>query len=70
MSEQYITEQVPMLPDRPQDGHKGTFGKVLIIGGSIGMSGAVCLSSVSALRLGSGLVTAAIVVKRVSPFAP
>ncbi|MCX7388645.1 MAG: NAD(P)H-hydrate dehydratase [Planctomycetota bacterium] len=60
MSEQYITEQVPMLPDRPQDGHKGTFGKVLIIGGSIGMSGAVCLSSVSALRSGSGLVTAAI----------
>ncbi len=49
-----------MLPDRPQDGHKGTFGRVLIIGGSIGMSGAVCLSSVSALRSGSGLVTAAI----------
>lgn len=49
-----------MLPDRPQDGHKGTFGRVLIIGGSIGMSGAVCLSSVAALRSGSGLVTAAV----------
>jgi len=49
-----------MLPDRPQDGHKGTFGSVLIIGGSIGMSGAVCLSSVSALRSGSGLVAAAV----------
>ena len=48
------------FPDRPQDGHKGTFGRVLIIGGSVGMSGAVCLSSVSALRSGSGLVTAAI----------
>ena len=60
MSEQYSIEQVPLLPDRPQDGHKGTFGRVLIIGGSIGMSGAVCLSSVSALRSGSGLVTAAV----------
>ena len=49
-----------MLPDRPQDGHKGTFGRVLIIGGSIGMSGAVCLSSMAALRSGSGLVTAAV----------
>ena len=60
MSERFSIEQVPLLPDRPQDGHKGTFGRVLIIGGSIGMSGAVCLSSVSALRSGSGLVTAAI----------
>ena len=60
MSEQFRNEPVPMLPDRPQDGHKGTFGSVLIIGGSIGMSGAVCLSSVSALRSGSGLVTAAV----------
>jgi ADP-dependent NAD(P)H-hydrate dehydratase len=60
MSEQFDNEQVPMLPDRPEDGHKGTFGKVLIIGGSNGMSGAMCLSSVSALRSGSGLVTAAV----------
>lgn len=58
--EQLSSEQVPVLPDRPEDGHKGTFGKVLIIGGSLGMSGAVCLSSVSALRSGSGLVTAAV----------
>ena len=50
----------PALPIRPTDGHKGTFGKVLIVGGSIGMSGAVCLSSVAALRSGSGLVTAAV----------
>ncbi|HRA88493.1 MAG TPA: NAD(P)H-hydrate dehydratase [Planctomycetaceae bacterium] len=53
-------ERLPALPDRPADGHKGTFGKVLIIGGSMGMSGAVCLSSLSALRSGSGLVTAAV----------
>ena len=60
MTAQFDNEPVPMLPYRPEDGHKGTFGKVLIIGGSIGMSGAVCLSSVSALRSGSGLVTAAV----------
>ncbi|MEZ6034524.1 MAG: NAD(P)H-hydrate dehydratase [Planctomycetaceae bacterium] len=60
MPEQFENEPVPVLPDRPEDGHKGTFGKVLIIGGSSGMSGAVCLSSVSALRTGSGLVTAAV----------
>ena len=58
--EQFAIEPVPALPARPENGHKGTFGKVLIIGGSVGMSGAVCLSSVSALRSGSGLVTAAI----------
>lgn len=50
----------PQLPGRPADGHKGTFGRVLIVGGSPGMSGAVCLSSVAALRSGSGLVTAAV----------
>ena len=60
MSRQFSTEPVPALPVRPENGHKGTFGKVLVIGGSVGMSGAVCLSSVSALRSGSGLVTAAI----------
>lgn len=48
----------PQLAPRPADGHKGTFGKVLIVGGSNGMSGAVCLASVAALRSGSGLVTA------------
>lgn len=53
-------EIVPGLPERPEDAHKGTFGKVLIIGGSVGMSGAVCLSSLAALRSGSGLVTAAV----------
>ena len=60
MSVEFDAEQVPALPERPENGHKGTFGKVLLIGGSVGMSGAVCLSSVSALRSGSGLVTAAI----------
>lgn len=38
--------------------HKGTQGHVLIIGGSIGKSGAVCLSAKAALKSGCGLVTA------------
>ena len=48
------------LPVRPSEGHKGSFGRVLVIGGSQGMSGAVCLSATAALRGGAGLVTAAV----------
>ncbi len=51
---------LPALPERSPQGHKGTFGKVAIVGGSVGMSGAVCLSAVAALRTGSGLVTAVV----------
>jgi NAD(P)H-hydrate epimerase len=49
-----------VLPDRPADAHKGTFGRVLIIGGSRGMAGAVGLSGISALRGGAGLVFLAV----------
>ena len=49
-----------VLPDRPPDGHKGTFGHVLIIAGSRGMSGAAALAGCSALRGGAGLVTVAV----------
>lgn len=45
-----------MLPRRPADGHKGTFGSVLVIGGSRGYSGAAALTATSALRAGAGLV--------------
>ena len=48
------------LPHRPNDAHKGTFGRVLVVGGSVGMSGAVCLAASAALRGGAGLVTAAV----------
>lgn len=47
---------LPELPARPNEGHKGTFGKVFIIAGSRGMSGAACLSGLGALRGGAGLV--------------
>ncbi len=42
---------------RAVDGHKGTYGHVMIIGGSLNMSGAGLMASRSALRIGSGLVT-------------
>lgn len=48
--------QPPPLPARPADGHKGLFGRVLIVGGSNSMLGAPVLAGTSALRAGSGLV--------------
>ena len=52
--------KVPKLADRPVDAHKGTFGKVLIVGGSVGMAGAPALAGRAALRSGAGLVRVAI----------
>lgn len=51
---------VPALPHREPDAHKGTFGRVLVIGGSVGMAGAPALVSLAALRGGAGLVTFAV----------
>jgi NAD(P)H-hydrate epimerase len=48
------------LPVRRKDAHKGTFGHAVIVGGSLGKGGAVALASSAALRIGAGLVTAAI----------
>lgn len=48
------------FPTRATDAHKGDFGRVLLIGGSRGMSGSIALSSIAALKTGSGLVSAAI----------
>ncbi|MBN2590466.1 MAG: NAD(P)H-hydrate dehydratase [Sedimentisphaerales bacterium] len=53
-------EAVPKLEPRASDSHKGNFGKVCIIAGSLGMSGAAALSGRSALRAGAGLVRVAI----------
>lgn len=44
------------LPVRPEDGHKGTFGKVDIIAGCEGFTGAPVLASRAAVRGGTGLV--------------
>ena len=51
---------IPTLTKRPVDGHKGTFGKVLIVGGSVGFSGAPALAGKAALRSGAGLVRVAV----------
>ncbi|MGH7175908.1 MAG: NAD(P)H-hydrate dehydratase, partial [Tepidisphaeraceae bacterium] len=47
---------LPHLPPRPVDAHKGTFGRVLVVGGSETMIGAPVLAATAALRAGSGLV--------------
>jgi hydroxyethylthiazole kinase-like uncharacterized protein yjeF len=51
--------KLPPLPDRPVDGHKGLFGRVLIVAGSDAMPGAAALSGTTALRSGAGLVQVA-----------
>lgn len=44
------------LPKRREDGHKGIFGKLLIVGGAVGYTGAPYLAALSAVRSGCGLV--------------
>ncbi|RCW49272.1 MULTISPECIES: NAD(P)H-hydrate dehydratase [unclassified Halanaerobium] len=53
-------EILALLPERKRDGHKGSFGKVLIIGGKMGMEGAAVLSGESCLHTGAGLVYIAV----------
>jgi len=55
-----IQEIAELLPERPPDGHKGTFGKGLIIAGSAGMTGAAVMSGLSFLRSGAGLCYSAV----------
>jgi ADP-dependent NAD(P)H-hydrate dehydratase len=50
---------LPRLPPRRAEAHKGDFGRVLIVAGSRGMSGAAILCGSAALRGGAGLVTVA-----------
>ncbi|MGH9541418.1 MAG: NAD(P)H-hydrate dehydratase, partial [Terriglobales bacterium] len=45
---------------RPADSHKGRYGHVLVVGGSLGKSGAAAMAAEAALRAGAGLVTAAV----------
>ncbi|HKB04766.1 MAG TPA: NAD(P)H-hydrate dehydratase [Gemmataceae bacterium] len=51
---------VPRLPPRPADAHKGMFGRLLVVAGSRGMSGAAALSATAGLRGGAGLVQVAV----------
>lgn len=51
---------LPRLPPRQNDGHKGTYGNALLIGGSRGMAGAIALAGHAAARTGAGLVRIAV----------
>ncbi|HVR27929.1 MAG TPA: NAD(P)H-hydrate dehydratase [Thermoanaerobaculia bacterium] len=48
-----------VLPERAREGHKGTFGHLVVVAGSPGKSGAAVLAARGALRSGAGLVTVA-----------
>ena len=49
-----------LMPKRQKNSHKGDYGKILVIGGSKGMAGAVSLAVKSAFKVGAGLVTACV----------
>lgn len=51
-----IIDKIPRLKPRSVDAHKGDFGKICIIAGSVGFSGAAALAGRAALRAGAGLV--------------
>lgn len=45
-----------MLPNRREDGNKGSFGKVLLVAGSYGMCGAAYMAASACIRSGAGMV--------------
>jgi len=50
------SNRIPRLPIRENESHKGDYGRLLVIGGSRGMTGAIALCGMAALRSGAGLV--------------
>jgi len=56
---QLARDPIPLPPPRPEHSHKGTFGTVIVIGGSQTMIGAPALCARAALRCGAGLVKVA-----------
>ena len=50
----------PLLPVRPSDAHKGSFGRTMVVAGSLNYIGAAYLAGSAATRAGSGLVTIAL----------
>lgn len=51
---------VPQLKPRAEKSHKGDYGRALIIAGSVGMTGAACLTGYATVRSGAGLVSVAV----------
>ena len=60
MSELTLIEGPAMIPPRPANCHKGSFGRVCVLGGSRGMLGAPALCATAAFRAGAGLVHLAV----------
>ncbi len=62
VTEEFITSEwaATALPHRPPEANKGTFGRVLVVAGSINYIGAAYLACSGAIRVGAGLVTLAI----------
>lgn len=50
------SEVLSMIPDRVPESHKGDYGKILLLCGSVGYTGAAALAAMAALRTGAGLV--------------
>jgi hydroxyethylthiazole kinase-like uncharacterized protein yjeF len=59
---EYLTGDMvrSVLPERPLQAHKGSFGKVLVVAGSVSYIGAAYLACSGAIRVGAGLVTLAV----------
>ena len=55
-----MDDPLPLLPPRAPKSHKGNYGRAVLIGGSLGMSGAITLAGVAALRGGAGRVLLAV----------
>lgn len=51
-----VPDDLPTLPPRDPDSHKGNYGRALVVGGSRGMSGAIAMAGMACLRSGAGLV--------------
>ncbi len=52
-------EAAGLVPERPSAGHKGTFGHLLVLAGSLGKTGAAAMTAEGGMRAGAGLVTVA-----------
>ncbi len=60
MPDYELVANIPPLAPRPLAGHKGMFGRVLIVGGNDGMIGVPVFAGTAALRMGAGLVEIAV----------
>lgn len=62
------TIKPPIFPKRAKNSHKGSYGKALLLCGSYGMCGAEILAARAALRMGAGIVSAAVCDKNYAAF--